>query len=1470
MAKLKNWVTIAESSFPWERDALEFVRSQFPDHEPFRAWSNFEFIADDGSVNEIDLLVFTPQGFFLIEIKSRPGLLRGDAGTWTWETEGKLFTYDNPYQLANSKAKKLRSLLQRQKACKGKGQVPFIEAIVFCSAPELRCELQGNARYHVCLRDVAAAGDKPARPGIMAAIKRRECDGLDPNPRGTHDRPTGKMVAQAMEQSGIRPSQRSRKVSDYVLDSLIDEGPGYQDWLATHSTLKNIKRRVRIYNVRTGASEEERQTIERAARREAVLLETLQHAGILRREGFTEHELGPALIFEHDPQFMRLDHFLTLRHALLTLDQRLDLLRQIAEVVRFAHEKRIVHRALRPQSILVNPLSTGRFQVKIFNWQLGYREEGSTSASGSRGISATYHFDQLVEEGATAYMAPEAMLPDSGLGEHLDVFSLGAIAYHIFSGQPPAADGLELSNKLRETKGLQISSVLNGASASLQDLIQWSTHADVSLRIETVGDFLELLEKVEDEATSPDAENVILDPDVARKDDFLPNGFRVLRRLGKGSCAVVLLVEKDQHEYVLKIASSPEHNARVKDEAETLDKLRHNHIVAVRGTTEIGDRFAFLMQPVFSNKEERRIETLRDRLRQEGRLHIDLLQRFGEDLLDVLKFLEEESGIPHRDIKPDNIAIGQIKRGDKLHLVLFDFSLSKAPAENIRAGTTGYLDPFLPLRKHKRWDLNAERYAAAITLYELAAGPNTLPKWGDGSSDPSHLSCEATIDGDLFDASLRDSLTDFFKIAFRRNPDERFDNAESMLDAWRECFVGIEEPGALSDHEDENEIRRLLEAATFDTQIPELGLGTRATNALDRANVLTVEDLLTVPVRRLLRLRGVGNKTRREIVAAVRILRERLGNPERPAVVDGIVADNAPEPPGLVEVGNLSVDQIIGRISRTGSREGDTARETLQALLGLGSNQQSAISGQRGAVSDQQQELTADKLTADCLPRWPSQTDVATIVGVTRARVGQLVGKFQERWAKDPPLTSLRTSITEILAAAGGVMTIGELAESILVARGSVEDEPRRTMLATAVARASFAVERTMAEPRFLVRRDDGRVLVALSQELTAYAGKLGDEADKLASEDPLVPPTRVLQRLREITAPAGIPPLSDARIIRLASSSSRSAVVSSRQELYPRGMEAARAIKLSQGAIYGVPMLTVQQIRDRIAGRYPEAAPLPDRTALDDLLQAAGFDFEWKSDAQVVGSYVSRQRDMVSVTSGSESASRLATASGQLAPGDMTPEIADARQFEERLERGIKEGSFLALLVTPKSYQRAAKELCERFPVELVDLESLFIDSLQQVVEKAGGKWDAVVNADAVAGSPQWNKFMVLVNRAMPVIEQQLQSSPRTILLTYPGLLARYDQMSLLASLREKVGRRDGIPGLWLLIPGDTQPLLDGKAIPIISPGQRTRIPESWITNQHRAMSDQQSAVSNQWSDQQSAVSDQIRVAKFQDGGDR
>src|SRR6476646_1363824 len=115
----KNWTIVTPSEFEHERRALDFVRAGLPDADPYRAWANFEFQALDGALYEVDLLVLTPVGFWLVEIKSRPGILEGDFGTWTWITpDGKKITTDNPYHLADKKAKKLASLLA-QKAPRG-------------------------------------------------------------------------------------------------------------------------------------------------------------------------------------------------------------------------------------------------------------------------------------------------------------------------------------------------------------------------------------------------------------------------------------------------------------------------------------------------------------------------------------------------------------------------------------------------------------------------------------------------------------------------------------------------------------------------------------------------------------------------------------------------------------------------------------------------------------------------------------------------------------------------------------------------------------------------------------------------------------------------------------------------------------------------------------------------------------------------------------------------------------------------------------------------------------------------------------------------------------------------------------------------------------------------------------------------------------------------------------------------------
>ena len=50
------------------------------------------------------------KSFFLIEIKSRPGRLSGDAGTWTWEHEGRLFTDDSPLWPTSTKRPSCRRM----------------------------------------------------------------------------------------------------------------------------------------------------------------------------------------------------------------------------------------------------------------------------------------------------------------------------------------------------------------------------------------------------------------------------------------------------------------------------------------------------------------------------------------------------------------------------------------------------------------------------------------------------------------------------------------------------------------------------------------------------------------------------------------------------------------------------------------------------------------------------------------------------------------------------------------------------------------------------------------------------------------------------------------------------------------------------------------------------------------------------------------------------------------------------------------------------------------------------------------------------------------------------------------------------------------------------------------------------------------------------------------------------------------
>ncbi len=507
--------------------------------------------------------------------------------------------------------------------------------------------LTGAARNRVLLKDRPAEGNRPERSGILAALINRVGPGIDSDLRTTIDSKVSKAISRAIELAGVRPSQRSRRVGDYILGDLIADGPGYQDRLAKHASFENVFCRVRQYTVARASTEEDRQRLRRAAAREFQIIQTLDHQGILPVLDYKEHENGPALLFRYlDPNAVRFDHYLATHCHKLTTDQRLDMLHQIADAIRYAHGKRVIHRSLAPQSILVTNESSATPRLQVYNWQVGVRETASSSGR-------VTNVEDLVEGQALVYMSPEALSDSRKVTEASDVFSLGAIAFHLFASRPPASNPAELARILRDQKGLSISSVLDGAGPKLEELIQWSTHPDVLTRIGSVEDFLTLLGDVEDELTAP-AEAVVADPLQAKRGDQLPQGFVVERVLGQGATAVALLVTKDGKEHVLKVALTEGDNAWLHDEAEALRSIHSEFIVDIEDELTMSGRTVLVLQKAGD-------KTLAAMLAKEGVPSLDLLSRYGDDLLSALSSIERH-GVVHRDIKPDNIGIRSLTK----------------------------------------------------------------------------------------------------------------------------------------------------------------------------------------------------------------------------------------------------------------------------------------------------------------------------------------------------------------------------------------------------------------------------------------------------------------------------------------------------------------------------------------------------------------------------------------------------------------------------------------------------------------------------------------------------------------------------------------------------------------------------------------------------------------------------------------
>jgi len=1440
------WTTVSDSAHDHEREALAWLRSRLPDRKPYHVWTNFEFTTHNGQLYEVDALAITDNGIHLIEIKSHPGEIAGDAGTWHWTTPGGKFRqFDNPRILANRKAKALKSLIESTKAFRNdRRSVPYLGECVFLSDPKLRSGLNIQGRHNIFGRDAVPGGELPPERASLGGIV-DYLTSLDPDPSGRPRRRIQRKVVdklvRAIDQIGIRERSSRREVGDYRLTGLLEDveadtttGVAYQDFLGKHRSLE-LERRLRIYPLELNATGEQREAAQRAARREFELLRPLDHPGILQPREYTEHERGPVLIFDYAPDEVSLAAFLAdPANRTFPVESRLAIVRQIAEAVAYANRRGVFHRSLCPSAVLVTAAGDDSDpRVRVTNWHTGARvSDGGTSTLVTG--TAHAHIEALAAGDAELFRAPEFSQPNARPAS-LDVFSLGALALFILTGEAPAGSVRQLRSALSNVGYLDPSAVVDGVEPVLADVVISATIADPAERLDSAGEFLAYLDLAEEDWSLDDAEGTR--PLDARRGDPLADGrFEVVQRLGKGSTAVALLV-KDTSHYdqlcVVKVAHHVEHNDTLLTEASALDGLQHAAIVRLlEEPFELSGYVAILIGYAGPKVDPSRPElkdarTLASRI-ADGPIGVELAQRWGEDLLDALRYLEG-MGRAHRDIKPENLGVAPRGENDELHLVLFDFSLSGAPVEAIEAGTPGYLDPFLEGRG--RWDPAADRYSAAVTLFEMVTG--TKPRYGDGTADPAMVATPPTVDQGMFDSAVAPGLVSFFTRALQQDTAKRFGAADEMYWAWHEAFRTADAPSTPSVHPEDEVV--LPEGTTSATPLAGLPLSRRAVSALERAEVLTVADLLALPIMNLRSLPGVGARTRGEVREALDLLEAKLGKSTADADTPAPTEARTPTTDHAGDTESVPLDEATSkRIS-----EGTRTEELSGILVSLA---ETAVPTARRA--NQQTQAALARILVGLDPTrdpWASQNDLAGWLDVTSGRVSQLVSALRKRWLKESAVTQLRDQVRVDLGSLR-VASVDQIAARLLLSNSDIGSSTAATTLARGLVRLATLAEEDLASPGWIVRRRQGAALLALqsdeedgseAQDLADYAVLVASVASKLIDDQDVVGRRELLDRLHQIPPPSSTMPLPDAHLADLAADLCDTAAVNSRLELYRTGLGAVAALRAARRAFVTSAEFSPSTIASKIAARFPEAGALPGRPALDRLLQEAEVELTWR---EADGVYVSPQHEPLATSTSASSYSRYPTNNGTPIP---TVEIDNAADFETRLMRSHNSGGVLVLVTEATELAKAESQL-DRLVDFTASVDEWLVNQIETLTATGKPSWDTLAAADGAGqNGAAWGRLRQVVDRALDQFTEQLLGTEGTVLLTNAGLLARYDRLDLVANWRDALhSGGHALKALWLLIPSTAAsnvPLLDGRAVPVISRNEWSQIPVDWLRNAHR-----------------------------------
>jgi len=265
--------------------------------------------------------------------------------------------------------------------------------------------------------------------------------------------------------------------------------------------------------------------------------------------------------------------------------------------------------------------------------------------------------------------------------------------------------------------------------------------------------------------------------------DMLDNRYQILSRIGQGGMSYVYRAADTTlgREVAVKVlkeefAEDAEFVERFKNEARSAAKLSHPNIVAVYDIVDSGELHYIVMELVEGI-------TLKNYIAKKGVLTnketIGIALQAAEGIAEA-----HRNGIIHRDIKPQNIIIskdGKIK--------VADFGIAKAVSGDTLnsqsvIGSAHYIAP--EQAKSKQADLRSDLYSLGISMYEMITG--RVPYDGDNTVNIvlAHIQ-NAMVPPSVYNHDIYPALNDIILKATKKDPEERYQSAEELIDDLRQA-----------------------------------------------------------------------------------------------------------------------------------------------------------------------------------------------------------------------------------------------------------------------------------------------------------------------------------------------------------------------------------------------------------------------------------------------------------------------------------------------------------------------------------------------------------------------------------------------------------------------------------------------------------------------------------------------------------